>query len=211
VDAAGNVLVTGAFSGTTDLGGGPLTSAGGRDIFVAKLDTEGGHVWSARFGDAAANQEGQAIGADAAGNILISGVFDGQVDFGTGPLSAASCPKEVWCLTSGFVVKLEAGGRALWGTARGPVRELSGIAADVDGNVVVSGAEPGGVPSYRMPLLLVFDSEGDELWERGEWPLSGVGAGRRVAVDPCGDLLWSLSVRPSLDSNEHAYLAKLTF
>jgi hypothetical protein len=175
-----------------------------------KLDEHGGHVFSARFGDAGVTQAGEAVAADPAGNILIAGVFDGSVDFGTGALGLGPCPKDVFCNTAGFVAKLDGDGTALWSVARGPLRALTGIAADADGNVVVSGATPGGVPPYRIPWLVMYDAQGQELWERGEWPLSGVGSGRRVAMDPCGDLLWSLSVRPSLDAKEHAYLAKLT-
>ncbi|MBI2819399.1 MAG: hypothetical protein HYX73_05410, partial [Acidobacteria bacterium] len=37
VDGNGNAVVTGAFNGTVDFGGGGLTSAGGGDIFVVKL------------------------------------------------------------------------------------------------------------------------------------------------------------------------------
>ena len=37
VDGAGNVLITGYFSGFVDFGGGPLVCAGVRDVFVAKL------------------------------------------------------------------------------------------------------------------------------------------------------------------------------
>ena len=36
VDSAGNVLVTGGFNDTADFGTGPLVSAGGSDVFVAK-------------------------------------------------------------------------------------------------------------------------------------------------------------------------------
>ena len=36
-DSAGNVVVGGHFSGTVDFGGGPLTSAGGTDVFLIKL------------------------------------------------------------------------------------------------------------------------------------------------------------------------------
>ena len=50
VDGAGNVLVTGRFEATVDFGGGPLTDAGSRDIFVAKYDGAGAHIWSERFG-----------------------------------------------------------------------------------------------------------------------------------------------------------------
>jgi len=37
---------------TVDFGGGPLVRAGPGDIFTAKLDPKGAHVWSRRFGDA---------------------------------------------------------------------------------------------------------------------------------------------------------------
>ena len=36
-DSLGNVLFTGWFFGTSDFGGGALTSEGGSDIFVGKL------------------------------------------------------------------------------------------------------------------------------------------------------------------------------
>src|SRR5579883_2710536 len=51
-DAAGNLFVAGTLYGTADFGGGPLTSAGGADVFLVKLDASGRHVWSTRFGDA---------------------------------------------------------------------------------------------------------------------------------------------------------------
>jgi hypothetical protein len=37
VEGNGSVAVTGVFSGTVDFGGGPLTSAGGSDIFLLRL------------------------------------------------------------------------------------------------------------------------------------------------------------------------------
>ena len=61
VDAMGAVFVTGSFSGTTDFGGGPLDAAGNdTDLFVAKYDTNGDHLWSRRFGDSS-RQSGLAI------------------------------------------------------------------------------------------------------------------------------------------------------
>src|SRR5262245_6287151 len=40
-DAAGNTYVVGEFSGTAALGSKNLTSAGGSDVFVAKLNSAG--------------------------------------------------------------------------------------------------------------------------------------------------------------------------
>ncbi|MBI4699649.1 MAG: hypothetical protein HY744_00540 [Deltaproteobacteria bacterium] len=88
VDGAGNVLLTGSFEEAVDFGGGPLTTQpGDRDIFVAKLDPSGSHLWSRRFGDLR-EQAGLNIVADGAGNVLLMGSFDGTVDFGAGPLTA---------------------------------------------------------------------------------------------------------------------------
>src|SRR5204862_160679 len=45
IDTAGDVVFTGYFPGTSDFGGGSLTSAGAEDVFLVKLDTDGNHVW----------------------------------------------------------------------------------------------------------------------------------------------------------------------
>jgi hypothetical protein len=37
VDGSGNVVATGYFRDTVDFGGGPLTSAGLRDLYLLKL------------------------------------------------------------------------------------------------------------------------------------------------------------------------------
>jgi hypothetical protein len=210
-DAADDVLVTGALLGSVDFGGGALTSAGGKDVFVVKLDQTGAHQWSTRYGDAGADQRGQAIASDFEGNVLVSGVFDGSIDFGTGALTLPHCPSEAWCNDSGFVVKLDPTGTTLWSVARGPMRSLPGLATTAQGNVVVSGAEPGDASPYRIPILFALDAAGNSLWQRTEWPATGLGAGRAVAVDGCDAVLWSVGAKPTLDTNERAYLAKLRF
>jgi len=88
VDGMDNVLVTGAFDGTINLGGNALTTAGLTDAFVAKFDSAGVHMYSASFGDAQI-QLGRAIAADAAGNFIVAGDSNGTIDLGGGPLAKA--------------------------------------------------------------------------------------------------------------------------
>ena len=49
-DGAGGAVVVGSFAGTLNLGGGPLVSAGGSDIFVGAFDASGAHRLSFRLG-----------------------------------------------------------------------------------------------------------------------------------------------------------------
>src|SRR5438105_2138915 len=81
-DANGDFYVTGNFYGTLDFGGGPLTSAGGYDIFVAKFSSAGSHLWSKRFGSpklsAVVTEWGSGIGWDPTDNtVVVTGMFDG--------------------------------------------------------------------------------------------------------------------------------------
>lgn len=56
MDEAGDVYVTGTFQATVDFGDISLTSAGGNDVFFAKLAAATGEVaWVNRFGDAGVN------------------------------------------------------------------------------------------------------------------------------------------------------------
>ena len=88
VDAQGNVLVAGSFHGTIDWGGGALTSAGGSDIFLVKLDSAGKYVWGKRFGDAS-DQSAAAVAVGATGDVWITGSVIGDVDFGGGVFTSA--------------------------------------------------------------------------------------------------------------------------
>lgn len=132
-DASGNVLVTGSFSGAVDFGGGQLSGVGGVEVFVAKLDPSGAHVWSKRFGDAA-DQYGASIAVDGVGNVLLTGGFYGAVDFGGGQLASAGN-------SDVFLAKLDASGGHIWSKRFGNGGDQSGnaVAADADGNVLITG------------------------------------------------------------------------
>ncbi len=79
-----NAVVIGVFQGAVDFGGGSMNSAGGRDIFVAKLaGADGSHIWSRHFGSPY-EDGGSAVALDASGNPIVTGNFLGMVDFGGG-------------------------------------------------------------------------------------------------------------------------------
>jgi hypothetical protein len=96
-DAQNNVVVVGRMTGAADFGGGALTSAGGNDLFMSKMDGMGSHTWSKRAGDGL-EQWARAVAIDSAGNVITVGRFQGTVDFGTGALTSGGG-------TDGFIVK----------------------------------------------------------------------------------------------------------
>ena len=52
VDASDNIILTGKFQGSIDMGGGSVASAGATDMYLAKFDSAGTHTWSDTFGGA---------------------------------------------------------------------------------------------------------------------------------------------------------------
>ncbi|MCK6590533.1 MAG: SBBP repeat-containing protein, partial [Polyangiaceae bacterium] len=132
-DSAGNVYITGGFQGTIDLGGGPLTSAGGMDLFIAKFSSSGSHIWSKRFGNAF-EQVGRGIAVDAGGNVYVTGYFGGSVDFGGGPLTSAG-GRDI------FVLKLNSAGTHVMSKRFGGALAEEGASIAVDGvsNIALAG------------------------------------------------------------------------
>jgi hypothetical protein len=133
VDSSDNVLVAGSFASTIDLGGGPLSSADAMDIFVTKLDPSGKHIWSKRFGGTGAQKAGR-IAVDSSGAILVTGTFDGTVDFGGGPLNSMGTGDV-------FIVKLDSSGNPLWAKRFGDVQQQdsAGIAFGGSSTAVAAG------------------------------------------------------------------------
>ena len=86
IDADGNIVMVGSIAGRMDFGGGVLQSFGGSDVFVVKLDPDGGHIWSRRFGGIGGLEEGRLVALDGSGRITIAGRYPGGIDFGGGPL-----------------------------------------------------------------------------------------------------------------------------
>jgi hypothetical protein len=175
VDSEGSVLVTGTFWGSLDFGGGALISAGDEDIFVAKLDKDGGHVWSAAYGGAGYHDAGD-IAVDKDGSAILTGTFYCNLDFGLGPLE---CQASV----DAYVAKIDEAGAPVWTrhiTGDG-IQSAEGVLVDSTGNIFVSGdfskeLDAGGAPIQSLPdegwgsddfYIVKLDGAGETLWARG--------------------------------------------
>jgi hypothetical protein len=117
-------------------GGQTLISAGGTDIFLAKLDPEGNPLWAKQFGDATDGQTAHAVAVDSAGDVVIAGSFVGSVNFEGGAFSSAG-------IGEAYAAKLDGEGNHLWSKhLGGPGAEgVSAVAIDPQTrDVVVAGA-----------------------------------------------------------------------
>ena len=133
IDSSGNSYITGLFTGTINFGGGNLTSAGGSDIFVLKLNSSGVYQWASTFGGTS-NDIGYGIAVDTSGNPHITGTFVGTINFGGGnKISAGSSDM--------FVLKLNSSGVYQWAsTFGGTLSDIGhGIAVDSSGNSYITG------------------------------------------------------------------------
>jgi outer membrane protein assembly factor BamB len=190
VDRAGNVFIVGDFKGALDFGGGRLESAGEGDLVVAKFDALGHLLWSKRFGDAA-DQIFSGVAVDPEGNLLITGVFNGALDFGDGPLKASYLDM--------FLAKLDREGNPAWSQrfgGEGTIQWSGAVAADRDGNVLLTGSQEGKIDYGGLSLqtggififAVKFDAAGRPVWGKtlgGSVDQQAIG----IAADPAGDVV----------------------
>lgn len=141
IDSSGNIFMSGLFKTTVDFDPGAgttnLTSAGGFDIFILKLDSSGNYLWAKGIGGLSDDQT-WSIASDGNGNIVTTGKFAGTADFdpGAGTANLTSAGRN-----DIFIQKLDSSGNYLWAKQIGGPGDDSGqpIAFDSSGNVYVSG------------------------------------------------------------------------
>ncbi len=130
-DAAGNTFVAGSFMVDALFGSQNLNSAGGKDIYVAKISPTGTWLWATRAGGVGADQA-NGIALDSSGNIIVCGEFTGTVAFGADSITAAG--------NSGqdiFVAKLSPSGQWLWARRGGGSLADYGMAVAIDASANV--------------------------------------------------------------------------
>ncbi len=194
VDASGNIYVAGAFWGSANFGGGPLTSVGSADVYLAKFSPTGEPVWSKRFGGTLEDMA-YAVTVDKSGNVIIAGSYMDRIDFGGGALVAlgSSYGREI------FVAQFSSAGDHIWSKSFGGAGNdmAYGLATDTSGNVIVTGSYEGKAlfgatmltSSYSSTdvFLVKLTSAGAIAFAKG-FGGSGIDSGGSVAVDAAGNI-----------------------
>ena len=96
-----NIVITGSAQGTTDFCGGPV-SIPSQSIFIAKYSSIGSYLWAKKFTAVTFNATGEGVAIDGGGNALVTGEFQGTVDFGGGPQMSANGASYIYDI---FLVK----------------------------------------------------------------------------------------------------------
>ena len=201
-DAVGNVYTTGMFGGTVDFDPGAgtanLTSAGGSDIFIQKLDAAGNLLWIKQMGGTS-NDEGYSIITDAGGNVYTTGWFKGTADFdpGAGITNLTSAGEE-----DIFILKLSPAGNLLWVKQMGGTYYDKGfsITTDAISNVYTTGYFCGTVDfdpgagtanltsaNYQDIFIQKLDSAGNFLWAK-KMGSTLDDEGNCITTDPSGNV-----------------------
>jgi hypothetical protein len=116
-----------------NFGAGNVTSAGGEDVFVTKLNSSGAHQWTTTLGGTSLDW-GRGVAVDGSGNVYTTGQFAETVNFGAGNVTSAG-NYDV------FVTKLNSSGAHQWTTTLGGTGSDNGygVAVDSSGNVYTTG------------------------------------------------------------------------
>jgi hypothetical protein len=223
-DTAGNVYTAGYFQLTADFDPGVgtvnLTSAGGRDAFVSKMDSSGSLIWVRHFGGAS-DDDALYLAFDSSQNLYVGGSFRETADFdpGVGTVNLTTAGGQ-----DGFVSKLDSSGNFIWarqvgGTADDRTRSVS---VDASNNVYSTGYFQGTAdfdPSAGEANLIsaggqdVFvwklDSSGSLMWT-SRFGGALIDNAASIAVGPTGDLFLTGAFYGTSDFDPGAGTANMT-
>jgi len=188
IDNSGNSYYTGYFEGTLDFDPDTnnthtITSNGGRDAFLLKLDSLGNFVWVITLGSTSVD-EGFSVGWDHSGNLYLLGRFSETTDFDPGVglfnLSAAGHVEM-------FVAKYDVNGNFIFAKqfgAIGTAIETTDLELDLISGIYIVGYFEGTVD---------FDPGA------GSYPLTapsggGYGDAFFLKIDTSGNFIWAQSI-----------------
>jgi hypothetical protein len=204
LDSLGNIFITGSFQNTVDFNPGTstvnLTSAGGGDIFLLKLDNAGNYIFAKRFGGTS-NDYGSILNTDLNGNIYLSGTFSSpSINFSGHTISFLGN-------FDSYLVKLDPLGTATWALAY--YAQTFDMALDDSANIYLTGNfydqnidfDPG-VGTYYMSVtggisdhdffLLKLNTNGDFVWVKKDGSSIYDDKGTGIGIDSQGNIITSM-------------------
>ena len=188
----GNVYVTGDFSGTVNFDPGPnthdLTSVGGSDAFVLKLDPAGNFDWAQSFGGTSPGVVGgwgtspPSPGGDSTDQITVApdgsvytlGTFAGKGNVSVTTINPVLAAFDV---PGTYLTKLDKSGNFVW-TLQAP--GTTDIAAGSDNDIYATGAT-----TFKL------DASGNLIWNQNI-------AAQAIALAGDGSVFVGTSPTPSL-------------
>ncbi|MFC1731129.1 SBBP repeat-containing protein [candidate division KSB1 bacterium] len=191
-DIMGNIYATGRFINTVDFDPGTatfnLTSSGGEDVFILKLNGSGNFVWAKSI-EGSFNNEGRSITTDDSGNVYLSGNFEGTADFDPGSSTFNLTSNGLWDI---FLTKLDNLGNFIWARSFGGTGRdgLNLITIDPSGNIYATGKFQSSVDFNPGAATFNLTSNGDyDIFIQ--------------KLDANGDFIWAKSIGgPNYDQGE---------
>lgn len=216
VDDDGSVYVIGIFTGEMDIdpvsGSDIKTSAGGYDVFVCKLASDGRTEWFRQIGGTEDIHSTRGLHIDDSGNLLVSGRFAGVADFdypaGNGVMTSKGSG-------DAFLLKLDQDGNIIWvQTLGGPGNEFAYYAIQgQESNIYWTGifsdsievATSSGIVKLRSNggtdvFLAMLDADGELLWIKSiGGPKNDYSAA--LGLDYMGNLWMTGSFQDTIDAD----------
>jgi large repetitive protein len=180
-DARGRVVISGGFDSLSALG---------TEIFATGYTAKGDAAWTRRYGGAGADQAFDND-VDSRGNAVITGSFNGTVDFGGPALVSrgATLPR----YGDAFLLKLDPGGTTKW------VRQIGGVGSDGGDEVAVG---------PRRNSYVIGDAIGPVTFSPSVALAPGGGRDSWVArYQPDGALVWARSLGGTGEQQSHGISA----
>jgi gliding motility-associated-like protein len=156
-DGSNHLYVTGEFRHKAGFGLDSLNnngSAGGRDMFVAKISKTGDWVWAKKGGSSSGSDRGNGVVVNSKGLILLTGTFKDTAKFGSNVvLNSISTVDSVQV----YVAAINADGKWQWALAAGGTEFDSGaaICADTSCNAFITGYYSGTISFGASSLTSV--------------------------------------------------------
>ena len=227
-DDSGSVVVAGSFTGSIDLGSGPLTSHGQNDYYLAKYAGDGRLLWAQAVGSSDFDSYFASLAVDGSGQIYFTGSFglgtrDATIDLGGGPLRTAG-------YADGFLVKYDPSGTHVFSKRLGgPWHDaLLSVAVDKGGDILLGGQMSGtvdvgggamnpGTETTTWGAIVRLTSSGAYKWATAYY--TGAARVADLAIDETGAIAVSGSFArmmqtrttslSSLDARTHGFLLQL--